>query len=96
MKKYFQYLVVYLKAFFQKIFSSIWPPNVKHFRGKMPTKCTYNTIEHLKIPIHIIYAHPLILITTNMNIYTSQFYITIIEVPTYKNQRLTQLSWSFT
>ena len=23
------------------------------------SKYTYNTIEHLKIPIHIIYAHPL-------------------------------------
>ena len=31
-------------------------------------KKTYNTIEHLKMPIHIIYAHPLIPITKNMNI----------------------------
>ena len=34
-------------------------PNVKHYAGKISKKYTYNTIEHLKIPIHIIYAHPL-------------------------------------
>ena len=96
LKKYFQCLVVHVKAFFQKIFSCVWPPIVKHFIGKMSKKYTYNTIEHLKIPIHIIYAHRLIPIAKNMNIYTSKFYITIIEVPTYKNQRSTQLSWSFT
>ena len=43
-------------------------PNVKHFTGKMSKKYTYNTIEHLKIPIHVIYAHPLIPVTKNMNI----------------------------
>ena len=95
-EKYFQCLVVHVKAFFQKIFFCVWLPNVKHFTGKMSKKYTYNTIEHLKIPIHIIYAHPLIPITKNINIYTSKFYITITEVFTYKNQRLTQLSWSFT
>ena len=84
------------KSIFLENISCVWPPNVKHFAVKMPTKYTYNTIEHLKIPIQIIYAHPLIPITKNMNIYTSKFYITITEVFTYKNQRLTQLSWSFT
>ena len=34
-------------------------PQCKTFYRKMPKKYTYNTIEHLKIPIHIIYAHPL-------------------------------------
>jgi len=58
----------------------------------MSKKYTYTTIEHLKIPKHIIYAHPLIPITKNIKIYTSKFYITITEVPTYKNQRSTQLS----
>jgi len=32
--------------------------------------------------MHIHYKIP---ITKNMNIYTSKFYITMIEVPTYKN-----------
>ena len=50
----------------------------------MPKKYTYNTIEYLKIPIQVIYAHPLIPITKNMNI-TSKFYISITKVPTYKN-----------
>ena len=89
LEKYFQCLVMRVKAFFQKIFSYVWLPNVKHFTGKMSNKYTYNTIEHLKIPLHIIYAHPLIPITKNINIYTSKFYITITEVPTYKNQRST-------
>ena len=38
----------------------------KKFYGKSIKKYTYNTIEHLNIPIHIIYAHPLIPITKKL------------------------------
>ena len=46
------------KSIFQE---NIFPfaPQYKTFYRKMPKKYTYITIEHLKIPIHIIYAHPL-------------------------------------
>ena len=92
-ENYFQCLVMHVKAFFQKIFSCVWPPQCKTFYRKNAKKkkniyiyiYTYNTIEHLKIPIHVIYAHPLIPITKNMNTYTSKFYITITKVLTYKN-----------
>ena len=42
----------------KKIFLHL-APQCKTFYRKMPKKYTYITIEHLKIPIHIIYAHPL-------------------------------------
>ena len=63
-------------------------PECKTFYWKSIKKYTYNTIEHLNIPIHIIYAYPLIPITKNINIYTSKFYITITEISTYKNQKI--------
>ena len=34
-------------------------PQCKTFYWKSIKKYTYNTIEHLNIPIHIIYGHPL-------------------------------------
>ena len=85
------------KSFFLKnIFLRLAPQYKIFYRKNVKKIYTYNTIKHLKIPIYIIYAHPLIPITKNINIYTSKFYITITEVPIYKNQRSTQLSWSFT
>ena len=85
-RKYFQYLVVHVKAFFQKIFSCIWPPNVKHFTGKWQKNIPIIQLSISKylytsyMPIH--YKIP---ITKNMNIHTSKFCITMTEVPTYKN-----------
>ena len=66
------------EKYFLRLVVSIFPENIvvhlgpqsKTFLGKCQKKKkkTYKTIEHLKMPIHIIYAHPLIPITKNMNI----------------------------
>ena len=66
-EKYFLHLV--MSIFLENIVLHLGR-QCKKFSGKCPKKKkkTYNTIEHLKMPIHIIYAHPLIPITKNRNI----------------------------
>jgi len=73
------------RKYTKKVFSafgrackSIFPENIflrldpqsKTFRENAKKNISINTIGHLKIPIHIIYARPLIPITKNMNICT--------------------------
>ena len=47
------------KSIFSKNIFLCLTPQCKTFYRNMPKKYTYNTIEDLKIPIHIIYPHPL-------------------------------------
>ena len=60
--------------------------NVKHFTGKCQKN---NLMLQLSISKYLYTSymdiHYKIPITKNMNIYTSKFYITMIEVPIYKN-----------
>ena len=86
-EKYFQYLVMHVKAFFQKKFSYIWPLNVKYFIGKCQknipilqlsiSKYLYTSYMHIHyiIPITKKYEHIHIQVLCNNDRGT----------PTYKN-----------
>ena len=85
-KKVFSVFGHACKSIFSKNIFLHLAPQCKTFYRKMPKNIL---IIHLRILKYLytsyIHIHSKIPITKNMNIYTSKFYITMTEVPTYKN-----------